>query len=182
LHSSRWLHRGAAPPRFQPWQEIWQCNDIRVTVTAPDPFSIEYDLGGTIWGGSRFTRIRGGGPSPMTTELQDLFAIAAENAATVFRKTGSFAPNVARQRNEERLNRRPPLGTPPRAEITWPMAAAKGQLGRRRQRRPTCLGAVRGHMPKSAASQQAVPQWYPTIRTLLRGSPSSANLVDRLHL
>jgi hypothetical protein len=28
----------------------------------------------------------------MTTELQDLFAIAAENAATVFRKTGSFAP------------------------------------------------------------------------------------------
>jgi len=80
------------PPRFQPWQEIWQCNDIRVTVTARDPFSIEYDLGGTIWGGSRFTRIRGGGPSPMTTELQDLFAIAAENAATVFRKTGSFAP------------------------------------------------------------------------------------------
>ena len=48
------------PPRFQPWQEIWQCNDIRVTVTARDPFSIEYDLGGTIWGGSRFTRIRGG--------------------------------------------------------------------------------------------------------------------------
>jgi hypothetical protein len=22
------------PPRFQPWQAIWQCNDIRVTVTA----------------------------------------------------------------------------------------------------------------------------------------------------
>jgi hypothetical protein len=32
-------------PRFQPWQRIWQCNDIRVTVTARDPFSIEYDLG-----------------------------------------------------------------------------------------------------------------------------------------
>jgi len=24
-----------------------------------DPFSIEYDLGGTIWGGSRFTAIKG---------------------------------------------------------------------------------------------------------------------------
>jgi hypothetical protein len=47
------------PPRFQPWQAIWQCNDIRVTVTARDPFSVEYDLGGTIWGGSRFTVIKG---------------------------------------------------------------------------------------------------------------------------
>src|SRR5262249_46487777 len=40
-------------------QQVWQCNDIRVTVTARDPFSIEYDLGGTIWGGSRFTVIKG---------------------------------------------------------------------------------------------------------------------------
>jgi len=46
-------------PRFQPWQRIGQCNDIRVTVTARDPFSVEYDLGGTIWGGSRFTIIKG---------------------------------------------------------------------------------------------------------------------------
>src|SRR5262245_26976150 len=46
-------------PRFRPWQQVWQCNDIRVTVTARDPFSIEYDLGGTIWGGSRFTVVKG---------------------------------------------------------------------------------------------------------------------------
>src|SRR5262249_24039822 len=46
-------------PRFRPWQQVWQCNDIRVTVTAREPFSIEYDLGGTIWGGSRFTVIKG---------------------------------------------------------------------------------------------------------------------------
>ena len=37
----------------------WQCDDIGVTITARDPFSIEYDLGGTIWGGSRFTVIKG---------------------------------------------------------------------------------------------------------------------------
>ena len=47
------------PPRFRPWQQVWQCNDIRVTVTARDPFSIEYDLGGTIWGGGHFTVIKG---------------------------------------------------------------------------------------------------------------------------
>jgi hypothetical protein len=46
-------------PRFRPWQQVWQCNDIRVTVTARDPFSVEYDLGGTIWGGSRFTVVKG---------------------------------------------------------------------------------------------------------------------------
>jgi hypothetical protein len=28
-------------------------------VTARDPFSIEYDLGGTIWGGGHFTVIKG---------------------------------------------------------------------------------------------------------------------------
>ena len=38
---------------------VWQCNDIRVTVTARDPFSIEYDLGGTIWGGGHFIVIKG---------------------------------------------------------------------------------------------------------------------------
>jgi len=48
----------AAPP-FQPWQEVWQCNDIRVTVTSRSPYEIEYDLGGMIWGGSRFTVVRG---------------------------------------------------------------------------------------------------------------------------
>jgi hypothetical protein len=46
-------------PRFQPWQQVWQCNDIRVTVTGREPFSVEYDLGGTIWGGSRFTVVKG---------------------------------------------------------------------------------------------------------------------------
>jgi hypothetical protein len=48
------------PPRFRPWQQVWQCNDIRVTVSARDPFSVEYDLGGTIWGGSRFVLFNGG--------------------------------------------------------------------------------------------------------------------------
>jgi hypothetical protein len=47
------------PPHFRLWQQVWQCNDIRVTITARDPFSIEYDLGGTIWGGSHFTVIKG---------------------------------------------------------------------------------------------------------------------------
>ena len=43
------------PTQFRPWQEVWQCNDIRLTVTGRAPFEIEYGLGGTIWGGSRFT-------------------------------------------------------------------------------------------------------------------------------
>jgi len=47
------------PAHFQPWQEVWQCNDIRVTVTGREPYVIEYDLGGTIWGGSRFTMVKG---------------------------------------------------------------------------------------------------------------------------
>ena len=47
------------PPRFQPWQQVWQCNDIRVTVTGRDPYSVEYDIGGMIWGGSRFTVVKG---------------------------------------------------------------------------------------------------------------------------
>ena len=47
------------PPRFRPWQQVWQCNDIRVTITGRDPFSVEYDLGGTIWGGAHFTVIKG---------------------------------------------------------------------------------------------------------------------------
>ena len=41
--------------RFQPWQRIWQCNDIRVTETVNQPGTVNYDLGGTIWGGSQFT-------------------------------------------------------------------------------------------------------------------------------
>src|SRR4051794_3526772 len=53
-------HNGAAPPAakpaaFRPSQRIWQCNDIRVTETATQPGIINYDLGGTIWGGSQFT-------------------------------------------------------------------------------------------------------------------------------
>lgn len=47
--------------RFQPSQRIWQCNDIRVTETITRPWTlgggtiVNYDLGGTIWGGSQFT-------------------------------------------------------------------------------------------------------------------------------
>ena len=32
------------PTQFRPWQEVWQCNDIRLTVTGRAPFEIEYDL------------------------------------------------------------------------------------------------------------------------------------------
>ena len=39
-------------PRFRPWQQVWQCNDVRVTITGRDPFSVEYDIGGMIWGAS----------------------------------------------------------------------------------------------------------------------------------
>jgi hypothetical protein len=45
--------------QFRPWQAIWQCNDISVTVTSRQPEEIEYDLGGSIWGGSRFNVVRG---------------------------------------------------------------------------------------------------------------------------
>jgi hypothetical protein len=40
---------------FRPWQRVWQCNDIRVTETVNQPGVVNYDLGGTIWGGSNFT-------------------------------------------------------------------------------------------------------------------------------
>jgi|SRR6516162_6567349 len=46
--------REEQPARFRPWQQVWQCNDIRVTVTKVAPNDMEYDIGGTIWGGSRF--------------------------------------------------------------------------------------------------------------------------------
>jgi hypothetical protein len=55
-------------PRFRPWQQVWQCNDIRVTITGRDPFSVEYDLGGTIWGGGHFTVIKGA----LSTSTSDL--------------------------------------------------------------------------------------------------------------
>jgi hypothetical protein len=57
-------HGGAAPPddpprvraRFvPPLPRVWQCNDIRVTETVLQPGIVNYDLGGTIWGGSQFT-------------------------------------------------------------------------------------------------------------------------------
>jgi len=32
-------------PRFRPWQQVWQCNDIRVTATGPQPGVTVYDLG-----------------------------------------------------------------------------------------------------------------------------------------
>src|SRR5215831_7848162 len=44
---------------WRPWQEVWQCNDVRVTIASRSPEEIEYDLGGMIWGGSRFTVVRG---------------------------------------------------------------------------------------------------------------------------
>jgi len=44
---------------FWPWQAIWQCNDIRVTITSRSSEEVEYDLGGSVWGGSRFTVVRG---------------------------------------------------------------------------------------------------------------------------
>jgi hypothetical protein len=47
------------PSASATWQAIWQCNDIHVTVTSRQPEEIEYDLGGSIWGGSRFTVVRG---------------------------------------------------------------------------------------------------------------------------
>jgi hypothetical protein len=37
----------------------WQCNDVRVTITGRAPLSVEYDIGGMIWGGSRFTVVKG---------------------------------------------------------------------------------------------------------------------------
>jgi hypothetical protein len=57
-----WADDGDAPlkpPPFRPWQEVWQCNDVRVTITSRSPEEIEYDLGGMIWGGSRITVVRG---------------------------------------------------------------------------------------------------------------------------
>jgi hypothetical protein len=53
------------PVAWRPWQQIWQCNDIRLAVTSRDQGLIEYDVSGTIWGGSRFAvdfRPRSGGP------------------------------------------------------------------------------------------------------------------------
>jgi hypothetical protein len=44
--------------RFQPWQHVWQCNDVRVTVTFNPGGIVTYDLAGTIWGGSQFTHTR----------------------------------------------------------------------------------------------------------------------------
>jgi hypothetical protein len=57
-----WADDGDAPPKpppFRPWQKVWQCNDVKVIITSRSPEEIEYDLGGMIWGGSRFTVVRG---------------------------------------------------------------------------------------------------------------------------
>jgi hypothetical protein len=43
-----------AAASWRPWQQVWQCNDIRMTITSQTQGLIEYDLGGSIWGGSRF--------------------------------------------------------------------------------------------------------------------------------
>jgi hypothetical protein len=42
------------PVPFKGWQRAWQCNDIRVTETVTQRGIVNYDLGGTIWGGSQF--------------------------------------------------------------------------------------------------------------------------------
>jgi len=47
-------HLKPKPVVWRPWQQVWQCNDIRMTITSRQQGIIEYDLGGTIWGGSRF--------------------------------------------------------------------------------------------------------------------------------
>jgi hypothetical protein len=41
---------------FKPWQAIWQCNDLRITEWSNQQGVIQYDLAGTIWGGSQFAR------------------------------------------------------------------------------------------------------------------------------
>jgi len=41
-------------PSWRPWRQVWQCNDIRLTVASRTQGLIEYDIGGTIWVGSRF--------------------------------------------------------------------------------------------------------------------------------
>jgi len=43
------------PVRFRPWQEVWQCNDLRVTITSNAPGMINYDIAGSILGGINFT-------------------------------------------------------------------------------------------------------------------------------
>ena len=43
------------PVRYRPWQEVWQCNDLRVTVTSNAPGMVNYDIAGSIWGGINFT-------------------------------------------------------------------------------------------------------------------------------
>src|SRR5262249_52541907 len=40
---------------FRPQQEIWQCNDLRVTVTSPQLGIVNYDIAGSVWGGINFT-------------------------------------------------------------------------------------------------------------------------------
>jgi len=44
------------PVAFRPWQQVWQCNDIRIVEFSNRQGLIEYDLSGTIWGGSQFAR------------------------------------------------------------------------------------------------------------------------------
>jgi hypothetical protein len=45
--------------RFQPEQHVWQCNDLRVTWTNPEPDVFNYDISGSVWGGINFTWSRG---------------------------------------------------------------------------------------------------------------------------
>ena len=64
------------------WQAIWQRNDIRVTVTAREEWTVEYDLGGTIWGGSRFAIVKG----PVVLQWTALPASAASRILMRSRK------------------------------------------------------------------------------------------------
>jgi hypothetical protein len=45
---------GARPVAFKGWRRAWQCSDIRVTETVTQRGIVNYDLAGTIWGGSQF--------------------------------------------------------------------------------------------------------------------------------
>jgi hypothetical protein len=46
------------PVPFRPWQIVWQCNDVTVTVTSNAPGDVEYILSGTLWMQNRFTWIK----------------------------------------------------------------------------------------------------------------------------
>jgi hypothetical protein len=55
VKAADWDYRIDIPPLNM----AWQCNDIRVTIIV-GPQGVMYDLGGSIWGGSKFFFMRDG--------------------------------------------------------------------------------------------------------------------------